>query len=299
MKVQSLSVVVPGGCPNKCRFCVADLHPSPYTNEIENNEKCHDLHRGDYLKRLIFARDNGCNTVMLTGDGEPLMNRNFLDKFAEWNRQLPNPYVWVEVQTSGVTLSSSDRLRWLRNHVGVSIVSLSLSDIFSSDVNQNYNQTPDKLKVDIDNLCSQLKEFSFGLRLSMNMTDVYNNKTPEEIFQRAKDLGADQVTFRVLYSSGDETSTVNEWIHNHKADDSVIRDVNQYIKDHGRKLERLPFGAWRYSVKGMSVVVDDDCMSTAVKDEGDQENPEIVKYLVLQPNCKLYTKWDDEGSLLF
>jgi hypothetical protein len=41
----------------------------------------------------------------------------------------------------------------------------------------------------------------------------------------------------------------------------------------------------------MSVVVDDDCMSTEVKED--------VKYLILQPNCKLYTKWDDEGSLLF
>jgi len=41
----------------------------------------------------------------------------------------------------------------------------------------------------------------------------------------------------------------------------------------------------------MSVVVDDDCMSTADKED--------IKYLILRENCKLYTKWDDGGSLLF
>ena len=46
-----------------------------------------------------------------------------------------------------------------------------------------------------------------------------------------------------------------------------------------------------YDIDEMSMVVDDDCMSGEVKED--------VKYLILQPNCKLYTKWDDRGSLLF
>ena len=58
-----------------------------------------------------------------------------------------------------------------------------------------------------------------------------------------------------------------------------------------RSLERLPFGALRYSVDGISTVVDDDCMNQEVKD--------TLKYLILRPDCKLYTKWDDAGSLLF
>ena len=67
--------------------------------------------------------------------------------------------------------------------------------------------------------------------------------------------------------------------------------MNLWIITNGNKLERLPFGAIRYSVDGISTIVDDDCMS--------KENEEAIKYLILRPNCKLYTRWDDKGSLLF
>ena len=41
----------------------------------------------------------------------------------------------------------------------------------------------------------------------------------------------------------------------------------------------------------MSTVIDDDCMSQVPKDE--------YKYLILRPNCKLYSRWDDPASLIF
>lgn len=294
MKIQSLSVVVPGGCPNRCRFCVSVLHPNPLPNHIELNKRFRDLYKADYQKRLMFARDNGCNTVMLTGNGEPVLNESFLNFFSEWNKQLPNPFRWVELQTAGLKVDD-EKLRWLRNEIGVSMISLSLSNVFSSDLNADYNCTPEKMKVDIDHLCSEIKRYDFGLRLSLNLTDLYNEVTPEQLFSRCKQLGANQITFRVLYESEvDDIHGVNDWIRQHRVKTEFVSRVNLYILENGRRLERLPFGAWRYSVDGMSVVVDDDCMSTEQKDE-----VELVKYLILQPNCKLYTKWDDEGSLLF
>ena len=42
----------------------------------------------------------------------------------------------------------------------------------------------------------------------------------------------------------------------------------------------------------MSTVVDEDCMAKS-------EEKKALKYLILRPNCKLYTQWDDKGSLLF
>ena len=58
MKIQSLSILVPGGCPNKCKFCVADLHKDKTINQIEKNTRFRDLYEKDYMKRLTFARDN-------------------------------------------------------------------------------------------------------------------------------------------------------------------------------------------------------------------------------------------------
>jgi hypothetical protein len=291
MDIQSLSVVVPGGCPNRCRFCVSVLHPGSTLNQIEQNKRFRALYKRDFHRKMSFARDNGCNTIMLTGNGEPLINETFLNFFAEWNEKLNAPFRWIEIQTSGVTLDDA-KLRWLRDEVGVSTISLSLSDIFSSDRNMDYNQTPERLRVEIDALCSEIKRYDFGLRLSMNMTDGYATLPAEDVFQRAKALGANQITFRLLYSTeGEDPHGINAWIQQHRCPEGKIAEIREFILRHGRPLERLPFGAMRYSVMGMSVVLDDDCMST--------KDAESLKYLILQPNCKLYTKWDDEGSLLF
>jgi len=33
----------------------------------------------DYIERLAFAKDNGVNTIILTGTGEALQNKRFLN----------------------------------------------------------------------------------------------------------------------------------------------------------------------------------------------------------------------------
>ena len=291
MNVQSLSICVPASCPNNCKFCVAHMHKEDYVNQIEKNKRFRDLYKEDFKKRLLFARDNGCNTVILTGNGEPLMNQKFLEDFGEWNKNLPHPFYWVEIQTSGVLLND-EYLRFLRNSVGVTTISLSLSSIFNDEKNFEYNETPEKLRFDLAKLCSEIKRYDFNLRLSLNMTDEYDEKSAEEIFDRLKELNADQVTFRVLYKSSENpNSPQNKWIEEHGCLNSVISKINKYIKNNGQKLELLPFGAMRYAVRDISTVVDDDCMNTEIKD--------TLKYLVLRPDCKLYTKWDSKGSILF
>jgi molybdenum cofactor biosynthesis enzyme MoaA len=291
MKIQSLSVCVPGGCPNDCKFCVSKMHRGDYANQIEKNKRFRHLYREDYRERLAFARDNGCNTLMFTGDGEPMINQPFMEMVAEMNKQLDKPFRMIELQTSGV-LINDEVLRWLRNEIRVSTISLSLSSLFDDDVNQKYNGTPDKLKVNISSLCEEIKKYDFNLRLSLNMTDEYNDVSFHRIFKIAKKLGADQITFRKFYTSPENDTPQDDWINDHSVNESFWPAFNQYVKEEGRRLERLPFGAWRYSVDGISTVIDDDCMST-------NEEKEELKYLILRENCKLYTKWDDKGSLLF
>jgi hypothetical protein len=58
-----------------------------------------------------------------------------------------------------------------------------------------------------------------------------------------------------------------------------------------RKLEMLALGLWKYDAQGMGVVWNDDCM---VSEE--QEDP---RYLILQPDAKLYTRWDSKASVIF
>ena len=290
MKIQSLSVVVPNQkCINNCAFCVSKMHTEDYTNQKEGNDRFYDLYERDYVKRLEFARDNGCNTVVLTGNSEPQQNRGFLKIFGTLNNHLSKPFRKIDLQTTGVLLDD-EYLRFLRNHVGVNTIALSMSDMFSDGNNAKINGTPEHLAVDIEHLCCEIKRYDFNLRLSLNLTDVYNNKRAEEIFRRAKELKADQLTFRELYSSGLGTPQ-DEWIEQHVVSSHVLEEIKQFIRQNGRPLRIMEYGQTLYSVREMSVIVDDDCMSTALKED--------IKYLILRPDCKLYSNWDDKGILVF
>ena len=288
MIIQSLSVVVPTErCINDCKFCVAHMHDEKYPNQLDQNKPFYDLYQRDYIERLEFARDNGCNTVMLTGNGEPQQNRAFLEKFGTLNAGLERPFRWIEMQTTG-TLLDDGYLRFLRNHVGVTTISLSLN---SFNNNENAMTCRMKKPVDIGWLCQEIKRYDFNLRLSINLTKAFRSYTPEEIMEHARfALGADQITFRVLYTSGGDTPQ-DRWIEANGARSEFIQDIRQYIKEKGTPLGELEFGGIKYALFGMSTVLDDDCMAKTPKRE--------YKYLILRPNCKLYSQWDDPASLIF
>ena len=112
MKIQSLSIAVPthNKCVNNCKFCVSRTHTNPYEdriNDIVRNfmkvkdtpenysveylSKKHIEYR-DYFNRLQFARDNGCNVVVLTGTGEPIQNMRFIEFFSKVNSTLTTPF---------------------------------------------------------------------------------------------------------------------------------------------------------------------------------------------------------------
>lgn len=293
MKIQSLSVVVPNKkCMNNCKFCVSKMHCNNFKNQMSDNLPFFDLYLKDYLKRLEFARNNGCNTLMITGTSEPQQNRKFLTYFGMMLQLMDNPFKWIEMQTTGATLDRN-YLRFLRNHVGVSLISLSISSL-DNESNLNIIGVPKVARFELAQLCEDIKEYDFGLRLSLNLTSDFNKYVddPKRLFETCRDMGADQVTMRVLYSSGQDTEQ-DRWISKNGMPLHNAMKLERYVRENGEKLGILPHGAAKYSIHGLSVVIDTDCMD---KQEKDDEN---YKYLILQPNCKLYSRWDDPASYIF
>lgn len=292
MNIQSLSIVVPNrGCINNCRFCVSRMHCEDIPFNIDINNSDFETYQQDYIKRLAFARDNGCNTVMLTGSSEPQQNKQFLQYFSEMNSGLEKPFRWIEMQTTGVLLDDG-YLNFLRKSVGVSTISVSITS-YDDVVNRDYVRMPDKCAVDLKELCKKIKAFGFNLRLSVNMTDYFNkyDGNATGFFEDAKTLfEPDQMTIRLLYKTNDGSEQSN-WVSEHACNEKVSNEIVDNVRKNAIQLERLPYGRIKYSYMGMSLVVDDDCMSkTAVED---------YKYLILQPNCRLYSRWDDTASLIF
>jgi len=288
MKIQSLSVVVPAKkCVNDCMFCVSKMHESEYETMISDKNLYYDLYKKDFINRLAFARDNGCNTIMLTGDCEPLQNRSFLTKFGDFNQTLASPFRTIEIQTVG-NLLTDEYLYFLRHHVGVTTISLSISDIWDNVKNAEIIGCE---PFSIINLCRMIKKYRFNLRLSLNMTDhMINGHTMGELFGMCEDLGADQITFRKMYHTALGTPE-DIWIKEHAPSKAFWKNLIGFIKNHGSEIDKLEYGRVKYNCNGMGVVVDEDCMS--------QQSTDVAKYLILRPDCKLYSKWDTKASLIF
>jgi hypothetical protein len=256
-----------------------------YPNQIEENLAFYDLYLNDYLKRLAFCRENGCNTVMLTGNAEPQQNKRFLVDFGIMMRLMKSPFPIVEMQTTGV-LIDGQYLRFLRNHVGVSTISLSL---FSFNDFENQKARNSNLPLCISEFCENVKKYDFNLRLSLNLNANFDGDL--ELFDKAKMLGADQVTVRKLYDA-DDGSPQSAWIKNNRCSDAFYKGLKKRVITEGIKLRSLEYGTTAYSFNGMSVVIDDDCMAKDTRNEA-------LKYLIVRPNGKLYSSWDDPASLIF
>ena len=303
MNIQSLSIVVPTNnkCVNHCKFCVSRTHTNPYIDKIsyvvkEDAEGSDTIENSieykDYFNRLQFARDNGCNVVVLTGTGEPVQNKKFLDFFSEINSKLQTPFKSIEIQTTGVLLTD-DYLKHLRE-IGVTTISFSISNIFDNDKNLEIIGCNEQLKFDVFDTIKLVKKYDFNLRLSLNLVNDYDNYSVEQVLSKCKELGADQITFRKLYKS-ELNNDIDKWIENNASKifyDRLISYMNVYENRNANKfLGTLPFGPRIYEVYDMSVVIDNDCMSLDKKD--------TFKYLILRENGKLYTNWISKASLVF
>jgi len=292
MNIQSISIVVPTkGCINKCKFCVSKMHCSKYTDNFDPIQ---------IQKRIKFASNNGVNTCILTGTGEALQNNSFLTNlyliFKEMNYPFPN----VELQTTGVLLNE-ENIKLLKL-LQVNTISISVSDIYNDYNNAEIIGINEKLMFKLKELISFLKLNNFNIRLSINMINIYDKKTPEEILIKCKELGADQITFRKLYSSNIDNEE-SKWVKENACQNNTLKNITEYIAGkynnkndlilfpHGKFLYCLSFGALAYSIMDMSVVIDNNCMS-----KGENEK---LKYVIIRENGKLYSQWDDIGSLIF
>jgi molybdenum cofactor biosynthesis enzyme MoaA len=292
MNIQTLSIVVPTkGCVNNCLYCVSKTHSNDYQNRFIVDSQEFILFKSDLRRRLEYAKLHKVDTIILTGTGEALQNKPFLMFLNTILEEMGNPFPRIEIQTSGVMLDDIN-LHILRQ-MGVSTISISISDIFNDDSNLHIMGANPKLYFNLDELCKKIKSFGFNIRLSLNMTSVYNDvSSPSEFFKRFKELGANQITFREMYSSDNNTKE-DQWIKEHTINYRIMEELKFHIKDQGKPNYILPFGATVYSIHGMSAVVDNDCMDTKTKHDN------TLKYLILREDGKLYCKWDDEGSLIF
>mgnify|MGYP003293875843 CR=1 FL=1 len=296
MNIQSLSICVPAkGCINDCEFCCSKMHGGDYEDRFTPLSTTMSYIE-DMKKRLEYARDNGCNTLMLTGNNEPQQNKGFLRVLGIVNKSLKNPFLNIEMQTSGAFID--DEMLDFLKEIGVTTIAISVACLDDDNVNSQLIKTPDK-NLNIRSLCKKIKARNMNLRICLNMNDSmvagldYKGAALEKILALCKDRGADQLTCRALWTSEDGTSQA-KWISEHVTDitHNFIKYFKYTVKSQGTYLDTLEYGADRYDFMGFSTVVDEDSMAK-------ETNKEAIKYLILRPDGHLYSKWDSKASLIF
>ena len=306
MEIQSLSICVPEkACINNCKFCVSRQHCEDYET-IYDKAMIHDIDFADidmnerefecynkYSNAISFARDNGCNTLMLTGACEPQQNLDFIRYITNINRTISNGFRWIEIQTTGRNLT--DKKLDVLKKCGVNTIALSISSLNSVE-NDFCLGIEDIDHISISDTCKRIKNKGFNLRLCLNLTfgfERYIDKL-SSLFNKCKELGANQITFRELYAI--EGTKQAEWIKEYKCSWPIAYYIEKYVKDkesvgEARLLRTLPNGIKLYGMNGMSIAIDTDCMENVKRD--------ALRYLVLRQDGHLYTDWTDEASLLY
>ncbi|MCR5781151.1 MAG: hypothetical protein K6G90_00300 [Clostridia bacterium] len=88
---------------------------------------------------------------------------------------------------------------------------------------------------------------------------LHHAYVPGSVIGPARDLGADQLTFRALWAPDTDTPQ-GEWISRHVTGVTFdfIDSLKADMKAAGRYLDTLEYGADRYDYHGFSVVIDED-----------------------------------------
>lgn len=293
MNIQSLSIVVPNKeCINKCPFCVSRMvNSNIYPNLMDINNEFYDHNVREYLKCMRYVADNSCHTAMLTGTSEPQQNKQFLATFALLHAQIDNPFHNIEMQTTGIMLNNN-YLRFLRNFVGVRTIAISVNSIHDEVNMSMLGTSAATFGFTLKSLCKSIKDYNFNLRLCCNLTGKFDedHNNFANVFKYFKEeLHADQITFREMYASNENTAQ-GEWLEKHSYSLEDKGRLVKFLKDYPLIGETI-YGSSIRDVNGMSVVYDDDCM-------GKKPKKDVLKYLILRPNCKLYSSWDSPASLV-
>jgi sulfatase maturation enzyme AslB (radical SAM superfamily) len=293
-RYQSLSIDVPWMCPNRCKYCVSAMHTEELWEQI-GGSKDYEKFEQKYLDAMAWVKEEWTDTLILTwGLSDPIVNDNFLRFIWKVNRKLwiTGSFKKIEIQTSGILIN--DKKLDLLKEIWVKTIALSLSSLDDRD-NIEISWIKKNLEFSIQDICKQIKEKWFNLRLCFNLSDHYHKFFKdgiESFMNKCQSLWANQLTFRQLYKSWD-TPEIDNWIEKHQFDTEVMNEILKYVRKNGRIIWRLSFGQLLFSLnKKMSIVVDDDCMNS-------KSTGEVKKYSIIRPDWHLYSHWDDEGSLIF
>ena len=277
MRAQNLAVCVPNkGCNKNCPYCVSKM-----TGYIDSN---YGLMKRNIRKVITIAKQANVTSVLFTGKGEPLINKEELYSLIWDFREFP-----CELQTNGMVFyKENDVLSELRIR-GLDVLALSLDSLSQFQIMREVTR--------------QANELGLIVRVTLNITNtIRNDITWKDLIEQCKAGNIRQLSLRrITIPTGTNPENVcAKWIEEHNGDELYDRLNDELYgksltfarKGIGRPIRNLPYGAVVYDVDGIAVTSFNYCVQDSHKDDG-------IRSLIFQEDGHLYTTWNSPASMLF
>jgi molybdenum cofactor biosynthesis enzyme MoaA len=305
MKVQTLSIIVGDtSCNAHCPFCVSRMTPKCGVDD----KKSFNLR--NLKKACQFAKDSGVSTILLTGKGEPMLEKNYDEMMSVLSVINEYSFPFVEVQTNGTKLLEMDgkilNKMW---EMGVTTFSISCVHYETKRNREIYNFKYPNL----DQLVAYLHKMGFSVRLSCILLKGYVDTVEKLVsfIQKCKEWKVEQFTARPVINAidkkeilglneEDEKKKIYTWTKKHLLPPSVhkamLKEVmsGDYLNPKKRVetyvLLKLMHGAVVCDYDGQNV-----CMSTCLTHNS---NPEEIRQLIYFPDGHIRYDWKKIGAIL-
>jgi hypothetical protein len=247
-----------------------------------------DAGRFNIACRIVDQMKDGLLTVLLTGQGEPLLFPKQIDRYIdEINFRFPR----IELQTNGTLVEENlYRFRKWRDE-GLTLVCLSIAandPVVSNGImgirGNRYNYW---------NTAAMLQEIGLNVRLNCTMTKmgVYRPEQAEGIIMRANNAGILQTTFReVEMPSPCNNAAIGDWVTNQKPH-GAAKKLHHFLALNGAvRLLELPHGGVVYDYKDQNVAIG-NCLTGTT-------NPDDIRQVIFFPDGRVAYDWRYKGARL-
>jgi hypothetical protein len=292
MNIHSMSISIPAGhglplCNAACPFCISRL-----TGKAEKWNTGILQWTAKFKNACSFCRNNGVNTLLITGKGEPFINIRDSLSACLIAREY---FSIIEIQTNG-SLCTEENLINLLNK-GLTTLAISISH---PDPEENSRLINLKEVVDYKKISGIANSLGLIVRVSFNLSRVWDYKN-KKIIDWVKEIlndgsvKADQYTFRIIdvppVAEIKDYTKIAGWIRKNKLNDKELDKINRYVQDNGIFIRKLNWGASIYDVNGFSVAIV-DCLQKPTGNDDD------IRSVIFMPNAHVYSSWELKGSIL-
>lgn len=270
MRATNLSISIPNyGCGKNCPYCISKM-----TGYVEKDLRL--FHR-NLNKVKSIAKQAEVSSVSFTSKGEILGKPESMKVLSEIASTFTDEFA-CEIQTNGDGLTR-DVVNFLY-HAGIDTIAISIDNF--GDIDR------------LESIFDSINSYGMTIRLTVNLLPSTYNNTPADYFQKCKDYNIQQISFRSI-TTPNYSEVVNtkvgkkayDWIEENVSQEKTllfIESYASYIKEHGREIRRLAYGAVLYNVEGVSTTHFEYCIQ-----DGNEEDD--IRSLIYYEDGHLATTW--------